>query len=295
MSKLFERLAVVANLLEGRSGGSHGVNAENYFDAAQALYWYASDYHSGQSSEIYSILSQLEYKPGASERGPDTEEAKAFYRALELGKLKPDVLLKAIELAHGRSEAIGESANDVEEKHEMREAGLLAKLDEMIGLMGEAAAPGKATYTVYRYQYREMKQPKWDAKKGTLDQVRDSLPPTVMAKPGLWQIVAKSPREAMQIAHEKWKASSATECADEVKLTEDDVIGVKTPHALPGRLRAAAKKFVQDAKDLRAAVQQGTLPDQADADDAGEIWDVAAQALEKAADQIERAIQQRLG
>ena len=41
------------------------VTADNYFDAAQALYWYATAWHGGQDSELYSILSaRLGYSPG---------------------------------------------------------------------------------------------------------------------------------------------------------------------------------------------------------------------------------------
>ena len=44
---------------------------DSKFDIAQGLYWFAADYHGGQTSILYSILSQLEYKPGASENKPD--------------------------------------------------------------------------------------------------------------------------------------------------------------------------------------------------------------------------------
>jgi hypothetical protein len=36
------------------------------FDIEAAIYWLASDYHGGQTSELYSILSTSNFKPGAS-------------------------------------------------------------------------------------------------------------------------------------------------------------------------------------------------------------------------------------
>jgi len=34
------------------------------FDAESAIYWFCSDYHAGQNSDLYSILSTSEYSPG---------------------------------------------------------------------------------------------------------------------------------------------------------------------------------------------------------------------------------------
>jgi hypothetical protein len=36
----------------------------SYFDAQAAIYWFAHDYHGGQASELYSILSTSRYSPG---------------------------------------------------------------------------------------------------------------------------------------------------------------------------------------------------------------------------------------
>lgn len=36
------------------------------FDIESAIYWYSSEYHSGQNSNLYSALSTTEYKPGRS-------------------------------------------------------------------------------------------------------------------------------------------------------------------------------------------------------------------------------------
>lgn len=37
-------------------------------DIEQAIYWFCSDYHGGQASNLYSVLSTSKYKPGALEK-----------------------------------------------------------------------------------------------------------------------------------------------------------------------------------------------------------------------------------
>lgn len=60
------------------------------FMAASGLYWYAANYHGGQSSELYRILSTLGYGPGASERAPEPDSAaEGVYLDLEAGTLEP--------------------------------------------------------------------------------------------------------------------------------------------------------------------------------------------------------------
>jgi hypothetical protein len=72
--------------------------SEDYFDAAQGLYWYCSDWHGGQSSTLYSILSaRLAYNPAMSERGPDTETAQDVYAALESGEIDAEDTLAFVE------------------------------------------------------------------------------------------------------------------------------------------------------------------------------------------------------
>jgi hypothetical protein len=56
------------------------------FDVAQGLYWYCVDFHGGQGSDEYRILSILGYNPSPSERGPTTEDGQRTYDALR-GKL----------------------------------------------------------------------------------------------------------------------------------------------------------------------------------------------------------------
>jgi len=45
------------------------------FDFEATCYWFANFYHSGQSSNLYSVLSTSEYTPGMMETGPDNESS----------------------------------------------------------------------------------------------------------------------------------------------------------------------------------------------------------------------------
>jgi hypothetical protein len=38
-------------------------------DAARALYWYCADYHDGQFSALYEMLSMIDYCPSPFENG----------------------------------------------------------------------------------------------------------------------------------------------------------------------------------------------------------------------------------
>lgn len=42
-------------------------------DAEVAIYWFASDYHSGQWSNLYSVLSTSPFKPGRFTKGPEKD------------------------------------------------------------------------------------------------------------------------------------------------------------------------------------------------------------------------------
>ena len=54
------------------------------FDREEAIYWFANDWHGGQSSNLYSALSTSEYKPGMNERCPPADSVDAMmYEALE--------------------------------------------------------------------------------------------------------------------------------------------------------------------------------------------------------------------
>lgn len=53
------------------------------FDIEAAIYWFASDYHGGQRSNLYSALSCSEYKPSRLARGIEKDSVESFlYDAL---------------------------------------------------------------------------------------------------------------------------------------------------------------------------------------------------------------------
>lgn len=57
-------------------------------------------------------------------------------------------------------------------------------------------------YLVYRYQYVEMPEPKWDARRydhEDADGSYDSLPPTVLAEPGIVRVTARHYFEAIHL------------------------------------------------------------------------------------------------
>jgi len=69
----------VAALVEDLwSKGSH----ETAFDLAEGLHWHCVDYHGGQWSERYAILSSLDYNPSPVSRGPDSEGSQYVYDRL---------------------------------------------------------------------------------------------------------------------------------------------------------------------------------------------------------------------
>ena len=68
-------------------------------DLAQGLYWYLADYHEGQWSENYKLLSQLgeDYRPGMLENGPEKgSDAEYTYKALEAGAVSPQTIFDYI-------------------------------------------------------------------------------------------------------------------------------------------------------------------------------------------------------
>ena len=79
------------------------VTKENYFEAAQALYWYCVDNHGGMSCPLYSILSaRLQYTPSCSELGvSDDDDSGLFYADLESGAIEAENLLTSIHEAMG--------------------------------------------------------------------------------------------------------------------------------------------------------------------------------------------------
>lgn len=77
------------------------VTGDNFFEAAQALYWYCVNYHSGQSCPLYSIISRLGYAPSLSELGVSHDDSGLFYAELESGEILADNLLNDIHEAMG--------------------------------------------------------------------------------------------------------------------------------------------------------------------------------------------------
>ena len=48
----------------------------NAFDIAAAIYWFANDYHGGQSSNLYSALSTSDYRPGPMHKSIEDDESE---------------------------------------------------------------------------------------------------------------------------------------------------------------------------------------------------------------------------
>lgn len=55
------------------------------FDVEEALYWHCADFHEGQWSERYSILSVSPFKPSVLSNGPDGVVSQLIYDALAEG------------------------------------------------------------------------------------------------------------------------------------------------------------------------------------------------------------------
>ena len=53
------------------------------FSIEEAIYWFACNYHTGQNSNLYSVLSTSKFKPGALSNGPDDFDSKILYEYLE--------------------------------------------------------------------------------------------------------------------------------------------------------------------------------------------------------------------
>jgi hypothetical protein len=54
------------------------------FDAEEAIYWFAADWHGGQWSNLYSVLSTSGFRPGRASSGPESETvASDIYSFLE--------------------------------------------------------------------------------------------------------------------------------------------------------------------------------------------------------------------
>ena len=60
----------------------YDVNDDNYFDVAEAIHAFCILWHSGQNSELYSIFSQSEFKPGMAWSESVVEKENEFYSEL---------------------------------------------------------------------------------------------------------------------------------------------------------------------------------------------------------------------
>jgi hypothetical protein len=70
----------LVNFFKGRQG-LYGSWDEIEFEAEAAIYWFAHDYHGGQTTNLYSVLSTSEYRPGAtmSSAEDEGESVKTMY------------------------------------------------------------------------------------------------------------------------------------------------------------------------------------------------------------------------
>lgn len=58
------------------------IDSENFFDVAEAIHAFCTLWHSGQCSELYSILSQSEFKPGMLWNIEQVETENIYYSQL---------------------------------------------------------------------------------------------------------------------------------------------------------------------------------------------------------------------
>ena len=73
------------NYLKMKNRGLMDVNSPDFnFSMEAAIYWFAYGYHSGQWSDLYSILSTSEYKPSilAMNIQDEDEEVQNLYQDL---------------------------------------------------------------------------------------------------------------------------------------------------------------------------------------------------------------------
>lgn len=78
------------------------------FEYGQALYWFCCDWHNGQSSVLYSVLSRLNYHPSPMESCCDPESfAEEVYSELDtlaakdyrLAEKRAESIMQAIDLS----------------------------------------------------------------------------------------------------------------------------------------------------------------------------------------------------
>ena len=58
------------------------LDEDNLLDIEEAIYWFCATHHSGQWSNLYSIVSTSKYRPSPLHNGPSTEMSKEIYKIL---------------------------------------------------------------------------------------------------------------------------------------------------------------------------------------------------------------------
>lgn len=72
-----------------------------FIEAARALHWYCTDWHEGQSSDLYAIQCELRYSPSRLDNGEftgnDDDTARDCYAMLRDGEIDAQELMDAIQ------------------------------------------------------------------------------------------------------------------------------------------------------------------------------------------------------
>ena len=83
MTKVIENKQELINFLKQNYPFDPRETDANNFTVEAAIYWFAYDNHSGQTSELYSILSTSDYQPGMINSIKDeNEETQICYKLL---------------------------------------------------------------------------------------------------------------------------------------------------------------------------------------------------------------------
>jgi hypothetical protein len=72
----------VDEMREARAGQNQGEDFDP-MDVAQAIWWFAADWHGDQWGSLFSAMSQCGYEPGPLELGPSHGGAIEAYSILE--------------------------------------------------------------------------------------------------------------------------------------------------------------------------------------------------------------------
>jgi len=96
------------------------------FDIEEAIYWFAANYHGGQWSNLYSVLSTSEFSPGRMSDGPESGSmSEMIYESLESefgGKQSQDMVrVTAFSAFQKPQHFIVSHSEAVDLKNELRE------------------------------------------------------------------------------------------------------------------------------------------------------------------------------